>query len=86
MQVYIASEWRKKNVIAVRINEKWRAIGGDIHITPRPPKLPFMIREANQDEYEIAYEQGIKGIQTVNKNRSTEDHVQTAITNSESGT
>ena len=41
------------------------AVGGDIVITPKPPKLPRTIKEATQEEYEILFNRGFIGVEFI---------------------
>ena len=42
----------------VRYGAKVLAIGGDVTITPTPPKLPKTIKECTQSEYKELYDAG----------------------------
>lgn len=39
------------------VNGGWVGVGGDITITPPPPKESYVIKEATQDEYKVLFEE-----------------------------
>lgn len=55
---YIPSAEAKANPFTLKVNGVVVGVGGGGWVYPSPPALPYFIREANEEEYEILFKRG----------------------------
>lgn len=60
MKAYKASKHAQENPMRVFIGEIEVGVGAAIKIVPDPPSLPYVVREATPEEYEILFHRGHK--------------------------
>lgn len=73
-----AADKYKENPIRTTLEGKQVAIGGDIKVTPTPPKIPFTVKEATQAQYKKLEELGYEIIKT-EENAGTKESATKAI-------
>jgi len=53
MKRYTPNHYCIENPVRIRVNGVEVGVGAAIWVTPSPPSLPYLVREATEEEYEI---------------------------------
>lgn len=60
MKRYTPNFYCIENPVRIRVNGVEVGVGAAIWVTPSPPALPYLVREATEEEYGILYHRGHK--------------------------
>ncbi len=60
MKTYGATPYGKENPVRIKVDGVEVGVGAAITVVPQPPALPYLVREATPEEYEILFHRGHK--------------------------